>query len=664
MNKRLLTIFLSVFYISLFAQNIEFKKENFPDRAKDLKKAVNELKEGDYIFYEEHHYYEEALKHYKIAQDFNPNNAELNYKIGVCYLSTLYKTKSLTYFIKAYELNPSVSENILLLTGRSYHLNEKWDDAIKFYNKRIQQVNSSPRLAKENSQHTRDLKKYIEECENGKVLSAKPVNVKLENLGGKINTKFPEYLVIVNADESVMMFTSQRPGSTGENSKEFHDDYMFHHEDIYVSHRKEDAWDEAYNVGPPVNTEINDATIALAPDGHTVLTYNDKLGSGDIYQCNLEGDKWSIPKLLSSNINSPHHESSASFSYDGKSLYFVSDNPEDNYGDHDIYVSHWDENTNDWGKAINLGDKINTPFSEQGVFAHPDGKSLYFSSKGHNTMGGFDIFKATWDEASKSWSQPVNMGYPINGPGNDVGLVISASGLHGYVAAYHSDSYGKEDIYMITFPEDKIEHLTILKGYVTDCKTKQAIKADIEILDIKEHKEIAHFESNSKNGHYLVSLPAGKNYAIEIDNEEYLFHSENFDLPEADEYHEIRKDICLAKIEVGKKIVLNNVFFDSREATLRPESIDELNKVYQFMIDNPSLRIEFSGHTDNIGSDAYNQDLSDRRATSVVNYLIEKGVESSRMTHVGYGEKQPIDTNETPEGRQNNRRTELKIIGS
>jgi outer membrane protein OmpA-like peptidoglycan-associated protein len=656
-----LLIFGFLCVVSLNAQNIPFDKQEFPEQAKELKSAVKDLKEGNYSF--EERQYNESLPFFLKAQSFNPNNADLNRKIGVCYLNTLYKTKSLGYLEKSYLLDTESSPMIYYYLGWSHHLNENWDEAISFYSKQKKTYEVSKKSVKDNQNNIKALEKKIQECKYGKEFVLHPVDVKLENLGENINTQFPEYLVIINADESVMMFTSQRPGSTGETQHEATDQYVFHHEDIYSTDLSDSTWQQAVNIGPPVNTEINDATIALAPDGHTVLTYNDSDGSGDIYECNLEGDKWSQPKKLSSTINSDYHESSASFSYDGKSLYFVSNNPENNFGDHDIYVSHWDEGIRDWGVAENLGEKINTPFSEQGVFAHPDGKSLYFSSKGHNTMGGFDIFKTVWDDETNSWSEPVNMGYPINGPDNDVGLVLSASGLHGYVSAYHKDSYGKEDIYLITFPQSEQEHLTILKGHVVDCETKKAIYADIEIIDLEEHKSVSHFESNSETGHYLVSLPAGINYAIKIDDDHHLFYSENIDLPETDTYHEITRDICLNQIEVGKKMVLKNVFFDSDEASLRPTSVDELNLVFEFMQLNPNLKIEFSGHTDDIGSDDYNQNLSERRAHAVVDYLIEKGIDPARLTYVGYGEMQPVITNKTVQGRQMNRRTEMKIVG-
>ena len=659
-------------YFNVTAQNIEFKKSNFPDDPKGFKAALEAKKEGDYQFYQADNtsgqglvYYYYALPEYLKAQEFNPNEADLNYKIGVCYLQTLYKTRAEDYLKKAYELNPKVAGDIYSQLAQAYHENQHWDEAKEFYIKHEAYLKSpaSEKAYNDREGEVKMAQKHIKECDYGKSYMKQPLNVTVTNIGDTINTIFPEYNVIINADESVMMFTSQRTGSTGETAEDSHDEFAFHCEDIYVTSSTNEKWGKVINIGAPVNTNINDATIAIAPDGHTVLTYSDQVGMGDLFECNLEGSTWTKPKRMNDNINSPYHESSASFSYDGKSLYFTSNRPDNNVGDHDIYVSHWDEELQDWGKAKNLGPTINTEYSEHGVFAHPDGHALYFSSKGHETMGGFDIFKSEWDETTETWGKPKNIGYPINGPDNDVGFVVSASGKHGYISAYHSDSRGKEDIYRIDFPTGTIEHLTLLKGHVFDSKTKKPVLAKIEIIDLTKHKIIATFKSTSTTGHYLVSLPAGKNYAIEIESDGYIFHSENFNLPKTDGYHEKELDVYLDKIEIGKKMVLKNIFFDYDKSTLRPESKDELEILKKFMLENPTIKIEISGHTDNRGSHDYNVKLSEDRAHVVVDDLVAHGIDKARLEYKGYGEDQPIAPNDTEENMQLNRRTELKIIG-
>jgi len=252
---------------------------------------------------------------------------------------------------------------------------------------------------------------------------------------------------------------------------------------------------------------------------------------------------------------------------------------------------------------VNLGPTINTQYGEEGVFLHPDGKTLYFSSQGHTSMGGYDIFKTVYNSETKTWSKPANLGYPVNTPDDDVFFVISASGKHGYYASFNANGYGEKDIYVITFlglekpmvmnNEDNLlasqaapvketviapvlaikeAQLTILKGVITDELTKQPLEATIEIVDNLKNQVIASFTSNSSTGKYLVSLPAGRNYGIAVKKDNYLFHSENFDIPNTAAYQEVIKDVALKNIAVGSKIILKNIFFDFDKATLRPES--------------------------------------------------------------------------------------------
>jgi len=342
-----------------------------------------------------------------------------------------------------------------------------------------------------------------------------------------------------------------------------------------------------------------------------------------------------------------------------------------------------------WGPPINLRD-INTPYDEEAVFIHPDGKTLYFSSKGWNTMGGYDIFKTVYENGH--WSKPENVGYPINTADDDVFFTIAASGIHAYMSSARPGGYGDQDLYMITFITEKptisssednliawktepvsetvaektvavsLASLTLLKGRILDDATKQPVEATIILTDNEKGEELATFTSNSATGKYLVSLPSGKNYGIAVKAEGYLFYSENFNIPANAPYQEIEKDIYLKKIDIGASIVLRNIFFDFNKATLRPESKTELDGLIQLMKDNPTLKIEISGHTDNIGSAEYNKKLSEQRAKAVVDYLIAAGISSDRLTYVGYGFEKPIAPNTTEEGRQLNRRTEFKII--
>lgn len=674
-------LFLST---SLLAQDVEFDKDNFPNDKDGLKEAQKNIKEGDKQYaYGAAGTYLLALDFYLAANKFNPNNAELNYKIGTCYLfSNMQARNCLQYFKKAQELKNNVAPDIFYMIARGYHLNYEFDKAIEFYSK-YRNVLSPKDLQVER----KDINKKIEECNNGKELVKDPIRVFIDNVGNAINGPYPEYSPLISADESMMIFTSRRENTTG-GSRDLGDQQYY--EDIYISYQDESGkWSPAANMGKPLNTDKNDATVGLAPDGQQLFIFME----GDIYRCELKGEEWSSPKSLPKTINTEEREGDASFSYDGKTMYIASERTDKTFGGFDIYMSSQNEKGK-WQEAENIGSVINTEYDDRSVFMHPDGRTIYFSSKGHNTMGGYDIFYSTKDDDG-FWTKPVNLGYPVNTPDDDLFFVLSASGKHGYYSSAKEGGQGTYDIYMITFrgPEKpvvqnnednliasianpiseviieesveiKTTRLTILKGTVKDAISLNPLEATIEIVDNEKNEVISTFTSNSATGKYLVSLPSGKNYGISVSAESYLFHSENFDIPAATNYQEITKDILLNKMAVGSKIVLKNIFFDYAKATLRAESNAELDRLISVLTEYPSIKIEISGHTDNKGSLQLNMKLSESRAKAVVDYLISKGISASRLEYKGYAYLEPIATNDTEEGRQENRRVEFKVLSN
>jgi len=668
----------------MFAQNIEFSKENFKEDKDGLKLAKDNIEKGDEFFNAGTPFYRQAIEPYLAANKFNPNNALLNYKLGQCYLYSNFKLKAIPHLEKAFQLNPNIDRYIGYFAGRAYQLDMQWDKAIKEYTGFQKTLNMN-----EEGQRYEEVSKFIKECYSGKELSQKPIRVFIDNIGGDVNSQFSDYGPVISADESILLFTSRRPNTIGGKVDPQDNNYF---EDIYITTKMPDGkWSKAENMGEPVNSSDHDANSGLSADGTKFLVYIGK-NNGDLYESSLIGDKWSKPEALNKNINTDkYHESSACYSPDGNALYFVTDKP-GGLGDRDIYVSYKDAKGK-WGEAINLGPVINTKYGEEAVYIHPDGKTLYFSSQGHQTMGGFDIFKSVYNDSLKIWSKPENIGFPVNTPDDDVFLVVSASGKRGYYTSFNPNGFGEKDLYMITFlgPEKpmaqrnednliasqaapvketvvapvmeiKEAQLTILKGVITDALTTKPLEATIEIIDNQANQVIASFTSNSSTGKYLVSLPAGKNYGIAAKKEGYLFHSENFDIPNTAAFQQVEKDVELKKVAVGSKIILKNIFFDFDKATLRPESTNELQRLTKLLNDVPTLKIEISGHTDSKGANEYNLKLSDNRAKAVVDYLIKAGISSNRLVYKGYGEEQPISTNETDEGRQLNRRTEFKIL--
>lgn len=702
------TLLFLICAVSVQAQDVPFDKKLFKEQKDEFKVAKDALDEGYYLFetipstfldfnddqYKlRQSYYRQALNSLFKANKFNPNNAELNYRLGRCYLmNAVYKEEAVPHLEKAKKLNPAVSADIDYHLGMAYHIVMDFDKAIASFKK------YQATLGAKNPDEQEDVKKRIGECEMGKKLVAKPERVFIDNFGRPVNSKYPEYGAIISADESIMMFTSRRNTSTG--AAKMQQDILDYDEDIYITKKVDGKWTEPENMGAPINTEGHDATTAVAPDAQSMIMYIDDKGDGNLYECKLVGTSWSKPKKMNKNINTKAHESSASYSNDGKTLYFVS-NKEGGFGNHDIYVTHWDETALDWGPSTNLGPVINTKYNEEAVLIHPDGKTLYFSSQGHTTMGGYDIFKSDLKEDG-SWTEPVNIGYPINTVDDDVFFVINASGRRGYYSSFKADGLGEKDIYKITFlgPEKPLQlngednllasiakpvsekaiekpvdaltkRITILKGVVRDAETLQPVGADLELIDVEENKTLATFEANASTGKYLVSLPSGKNYGLIVREEGYLFHSENFNIPETAAYQEVVKNIDLKKIKVGSAIVLKNIFYDYNKATLRDASKNELDRLTKLLTENPSIKIELSAHTDSRGGDAYNEKLSQARAQSCVDYLIGKGISSDRLIAKGYGESQLIRTDEEiaklkfedekEAAHQENRRTEFKI---
>jgi outer membrane protein OmpA-like peptidoglycan-associated protein len=692
-----------------FSQDVSFDKNLFKERKEEFKIAKEKLEEGYKIyeiypesFMDVNHldyrirasYHKEALPILFEANKFNPDNAQLNYRLGRCYLaSSIYKEECLPHFQKAQKLNPNVSPDINYYLGVGYQITMEFDKAVAAF-----KIHRSILTGKDPVE-VEETEKRIRECEMGKKLVAKPVRAFIDNFGNVVNSKYPEYGAIISADESVMMFTSRRNTTTGGAVADGLNEY---YEDIYISTKADGKWTTPQNMGTNVNSEQHDATVAVAPDAQSMIIYKDDKGDGNLYETKLVGAVWSKPVKMNKNINTKYHESSASYSNDGKTLYFVS-NKEGGFGEHDIYFSKWDAVKKEWGVAVNVGPAINTKYNEESVVIHPDGKTLYFSSQGHETMGGYDIFMSKLQDDGITWGKPENIGYPINSVDDDVFFVINASGRRGYYSSFKADGFGEKDIYMITFlgPEKPVQlsaednllaniaepvrekivekqvdaatkRITILKGVVRDAKTLKPLYSDIELIDVEENKTLAKFESNATTGKYLVSLPSGKNYGLIVRAEGYLFHSENFNIPETAAYQEVEKNVDLQRVEVGSTIVLKNIFYDYNKATLRDASKNELDRLTKLLQENPTIKIELSAHTDSRGGDKYNEELSQKRAQSCVDYLIKAGIATDRLVSKGYGEQKLIISDveiaklkfedEKEDAHQQNRRTEFKIL--
>ncbi|MBC7451117.1 MAG: PD40 domain-containing protein, partial [Cytophagales bacterium] len=493
-----------------------------------------------------------------------------------------------------------------------------------------------------------------------KALMANPVSVRIDNASEVINSEYDEKSPSITADGRTLIFTSRRPNTTGGKIDPVDG---FYYEDLYQSTKVNGKWTAPIDIGNGINTEKHDACVAISPDGMELIIYrNSGNDGGDLYVSTLNGSIWNIPKKYGKTINTNDWEPSASITADEKTIFFTSDRI-GGRGGMDIYMTKLLP-SGEFGPAILLGPKINTPLDEDAPFIHADGKTLYFSSKGHKSMGGYDIFSCTINtDNGEVLTEPKNIGYPINTADNDVFFVWSADGKRAYFSSIREGGYGEKDIYMLEREESKVA-LAVLKGLIVSCDLNKPVAATIQVTDLTTQKLVGVYNSNSKTGKYTVVLPAGKNYGISVEAPGYLFQSKNIDIPSLETYLEIVDTICLSQMKVGTSIVLRNVFFDVNKSILRPESVQELDRLTDILKKNPSLKIEISGHTDSDGNDDANLKLSNDRAKAVVDYLIAKGIPANRLTWKGYGETAPMAQNDTPENKQQNRRTEFKVLSN
>lgn len=596
-------------------------------------------------------------------------NANLAFKLGVCYQSSRRKkAECIYYFSKAasvvsgdYNGGSYKERKAPLLAikylGDAYHLNYEFDKAIKTYQRFIATMKQNKVSGKT---VIAEALRQIDVCKTAKALVANPINIKIESLGNNLNSPYADYAPVISADQNTIFFTTTRIETKGE----IKDDGGNFMEDIYMSKKVNSVWSPAKSIGVPINTDKHEASVGISSDGQTILIYKDDEGDGNIYSTSLEGTTWSVPVKLNENINSKYWEPSAAISTDGSKLYFTSDKP-GGFGGSDLYVSNRKPN-GEWGKSENMGSAINTIYDEDAPFIHPDGVTFAFSSTGHNTMGGFDVFTSIISPGGV-WSTPINVGHPINTTDDDIYYVLSPDNKTAYFTSFREGGIGEKDNYTATFIDRKPTPLTLIKGNVIMESGAVAKNIEIIITDNETETMLGSYRANSATGEFIFILVPGKNYNITYQSPGHLFYSENIEIPIKSNYYEIFKPVTLDPIIVGSKIILNNIFFDFDKATLRHVSNVEIKNLTMLLRANPNMKVEIAGHTDSKGDDIYNQKLSEERAQAVVNKLVAAGISADQMIAKGYGKTMPFATNkktdgtDNPYGRQLNRRVEMKI---
>ncbi len=478
-----------------------------------------------------------------------------------------------------------------------------------------------------------------------------------ENLGPEVNSVYDDLGPHITSDGKMILFGREHaPENMGGK-----DDG----EDIWVTTSEDGVkWSRSKNMGSPINDQEANNLAAISTDNNMLLFC--RLDGFQIRKRTKEG--WTPPEYLNVRFKNESKNMEANLSPDGKALLFTAKltqnlfyNESSESKEKDIYVTTQNEN-GEWSSPINLGSKINSRGDEISPFLAADGRTLYFATDGRPGYGNYDIFMSKRTGTSwTQWSEPVNLGPEINTTGFDAYYTISAAADYAYMVS-DRNSMGASDLVRIKLPQAiKPDPVVLLKGRTLNAKTREPISADIFFEDLALRKEVGEAISDPNSGSYRIALTNGKNYGIRAQAKGYLSVNENLELVSLTEYQELNKDLLLVPIEVGGTILLNNVFFVQGKALLKPESYPELDRLVQIMMENPAIRIELEGHTDNVGNKAALLKLSEERVQAVKIYLEGKGIKKDRITGKGYGGSRPLAPNDTNENRQRNRRVEFKI---
>jgi outer membrane protein OmpA-like peptidoglycan-associated protein/tetratricopeptide (TPR) repeat protein len=685
---------------------IVFSMLQFSAQEKSFKTLYNEA--SSHLENEE---YSAALPILLEMEKLEPKNFNTLSSIGYCYLQSAYnKKKAMEYFDRVLvdykNLNPAYEfgnhkekkapVEVIRWSGLAKHANYKFEDAISNYQEYKELINPS------NEELITAINTDIRTCRNAIDYQKHPTTLTIDKLE-VLNTEYSEYRPKVNGDETQMLFTSRRPIQLDDPK----DEEGLYYEDIYMAKKSKGVWQTPIRIDSKINSDSHDACLYITPDGSSMIIYRTSLennNEGGIYQTHLKGSKWSEPALMIAEVNSDYWETDANISADGNTLFYTSDKP-GGQGGRDIWQMK-KLPTGEWAKVQNLGAMINTSNDEEGPYLHPDGKTLYFSSKGHKTMGGFDVCMANLNEDG-TWSTPVNLGYPINTPGDDVFYFPTNDGKRAYFSSFREGGQGQQDIYMIDVPSFEMKTVALYKGLAKYSTDEIITDVDITIENAKSKTLVGNYKPNSDNGEFLFILQPGETFLVNysladqtiqdtivvpseggtfdilkiitvkdnllvlleaelVDDEIKLVVDELIDVTPLD-ITDLTDQQVSENLNEGKSIVLNDLFFIYDKDRLITESKPDLSKVIKYMQKNPEVNIILEGHTDFKGELDYNQTLSEKRANRVKNKLIAAGIKSSRITTKGFGENKPIaananpDGSDNPEGRQKNRRVEIKL---
>jgi outer membrane protein OmpA-like peptidoglycan-associated protein len=684
-----LILLLLNFTLAEAQTDVKIKKKDFKNDKSGFDEAWKHVSGGDSYYSEKGIWYSSAYDEYLQALVYNNSNAELNYKTGVAALFSDNKEDAAEFLLKAYNLRNDVAEDVLFLTGRALQYSGRYRDAVEKFNSYI---NSQGKKSKE---LLIQVNKYIEECESALIVTKDTFRISIINIGPNINSATDDYSEVITAQGKSVFFASRRelPKSGGR-----YPDTKFN-ENIFYSEQVNGVWQEAVIAGKEITTRLCETPLYITSGKDSLFLYSGYVNGGDIMLSVNKKGVWRPPQKLPFDINTKGSETSFSFSPSGDEIYYVSDNGKEISGGKDIFFIK-KLNDRKWSKPLNAGSKINTPYDEESVRFSVTGDTLWFSSRGHNSMGGFDIFY-TVRNRSGEWDSVKNLGYPVNTPWDEIFYYPAPQDDSAfYFSSNRTGGFGGLDIYSarilppepkeIIIPPVALKPDTVyiikevpsapaaalplvvalpvkqsdlyLAGKITDSDSGEPLLAKIDVLDLNTRAILETTASSDMDGKYRVILPQKKAYLIDIRSPGYLADLKRIDIPENWPNDLYNLNIDLIKVKVGKKVVLNNILFETGKAILTPGSFTELNRLLNIMKENENMKIEISGHTDKTGSEPLNFKLSENRAKAVLDFLVQNGINQARIESRGFGSLQPITENATPQGRSKNRRVEFKIL--
>lgn len=636
-----------VFFV--FAVALSFHVAAQPSLSTKNKKAIELYVEADN--FRVRGQYQQAIVMLQQAIDKDKKFFEAYYRLGLVYFSK----KDFAQAIQQYEKGLGLTNDPVKQKVFWYDLGDCYFETGQ-YDKADQLFSDFLKVEVANKQRIDHANQIMRNVAFIKQNAATATQYKLRVLSDTVNRFVQQYFPVLTADQQELIFT-RRLGNGPDDD-----------EDLVVSRKSEKGrWLTPQSISAHINSPLNEGTSTISADGRLLIFTScvgrEGFGSCDLFESRKIGNDWSEPVNLGINVNSSEWESQPSLSADGRTLYFVSDR-RGSIGRRDIWVTYQNEK-GQWTKAKNVGKPINSIYDEMSPFIHVNNQTLYFASNGLTGFGGYDIFFSEKD-TSNSWNAPVNIGAPINDHEDQFSLFITADGKKGYFAREESIGGGlsTSKLYEVEIPEERqVRHRSnYVKGVIRDKKTKQPLSADVELINIAKNTTVSLVKSDSVTGEYLIVLTQGAEYALYVNKKGYLFTSQNFNYSTVKDFKPITQNIALEPATSGSVAILNNIFFEFDKYDLQEKSKTELQEIIRFLNNNPTLKVEIGGHTDNVGTSDYNQQLSEKRAKSVYEYLLKAGVAKTRLFSKGYGSKMPIIENNSEENRQTNRRIEFKIL--